>query len=86
MSGRGLNELTDIKKKEVQKLDGMLTTLNWSISKLDQHAFPFYRLLRKKIELERTVDCEEAFESLNKTLVTSPVLTQPLLGETLYLY
>lgn len=43
-------------------------------------------LSRKEAKLEWALDCEEAFESLKKTIVISLTLTRPLQGETLYIY
>lgn len=65
-------------KKEVQKLNGMLTALNRFISKSSRHALPFYRLLRNEPEFEGTPKCKRAFESLKKVLVAPSVLTRPL--------
>lgn len=70
----------------MQKLNGMLTSLNKFISKYAQNALRFYKLLRKKIDFEWTTDCKEAFEYLNKTLAIPLVLTWPLPREILYLY
>lgn len=70
-------------KKEVQKLNGMLTALNRFISKSAQHALPFYRLLRNESEFEGTPKCKRAFESLKKVLVTPPVLTRQIQKKTI---
>jgi hypothetical protein len=34
-------------RREIQKLAGMMAALNRSISKLDEHGIPLYKLLRK---------------------------------------
>lgn len=73
-------------KKEVTRLNGILTALNIFMSKSAQHALPFYQLLKKKIDFEWTNDCEEAFKCLKKTLATPLVLTRPSSWEGLYLY
>lgn len=54
-------------KKEVTRLNGILTALNRFMSKSAQHVLPFYQLLKKKIDFEWTNDCEEAFKCLKKT-------------------
>lgn len=42
--------------------------------------------MRKHADFEWTTKCEDAFESMKKTLATPQVLTKQLLGETLHLY
>lgn len=73
-------------KKEVQKLNEMLTVINRFILKFSQHTFPFYRLLRKNSKFECTPECKRALKSLKKVLVTSLVPTRPLPEKILYLY
>lgn len=62
-------------KKEVQKLNGVLTTLKRFISKSAQHVFPFYSLLRKEEKFEWTPKYKKEFESLKKVLATPSILT-----------
>lgn len=62
-------------KKEIHKLNGMLTALNEFISKFTQHVFPFYRLLRKDVKFEWTYKWEEALKSLKKALAIPLIIT-----------
>ncbi|XP_058784353.1 uncharacterized protein LOC131659137 [Vicia villosa] len=63
-------------KKSIQVLNGMLTALSRFVAKAPQHALPFFKLLRK----------EETFSHLKQVLSHPPVLIQPDVGESLYLY
>lgn len=73
-------------KKEIQRLNGMLTSLNRFISKFAQHALPFYGLLKNKFDFKWITGYEEAFKSLKKNLATHLVLTEPSIWKFLYLY
>lgn len=63
----------------------MLTALNRFILKFAQHTLPFYSLLKKKTDFESTTNYEKEFESFKRTLAMPQVLTQPRLGEVLYM-
>lgn len=73
-------------KKEIQRLNDMLTSLNKFISKSAQHALCFYGLLKNKFDFKWTTGYEEAFKSLKKNFAKHLVLTQPSLWKFLYLY
>lgn len=62
-------------KKEIHKLNDILTALNEFISKFTQHVLPFYGLLQKDVKFEWTYEWEEAFKSLKKALVTPLIIT-----------
>lgn len=62
-------------KKEVQKLNGMLSVLNRFILRSSQNTLLFYMLLRKKADLGWTLGCTETFKTLKKTLLMTPLLT-----------
>lgn len=51
-------------KKEIMKLNGMLTSLNKFISRSAQQKFPFYKLLNKEAHFDWTPECEHAFITL----------------------
>jgi hypothetical protein len=56
------------------------------VAKSAQHAFPFFKLLRKETKFEWTDECETALKHLKETLSAPPVLSRPDQGEVLYLY
>ncbi|KAI3470100.1 hypothetical protein Pfo_026763 [Paulownia fortunei] len=62
--------------KHVQQLTGKLAALNRFISRSVIKGLPFF-----KIE-----ECQHVFDDLKKYLVSSPLLTKPEVGETLFLY
>jgi hypothetical protein len=72
--------------KDVQKLAGCLTALNWFISRLVEHAFPFFKLLQKFGPFVWTQEADEAFEELKQYLTTLPVMVVPEPSEPLPLY
>lgn len=47
---------------------------------------PFFKLLKKGVEFEWTLECEQALDQLKEMLTKPPILTRPVEGETLYLY
>lgn len=49
-------------------------------------SLPFFKILRKSAKFKWTPECHKVFEDLKKHLVSLPLLTKPLKGETLYLY
>ena len=70
--------------KEVQSLNGKITTLNRFVSKATNKCLPFFRTLKKSFEW--TDKCQVAFENL-KAYLSSPSLLSPSKpGEELYLY
>jgi hypothetical protein len=56
------------------------------VAKSAQHAFPFFKLLRKETKFDWTEECENALRHLKDILSAPPVLSRPDQGETLYLY
>jgi hypothetical protein len=72
--------------KDVQKLTGSLATLSCFISRLDERALPFFKLLRKSGPFSWTEEAEQAFQELKQHLVSLSILVAPEPGEPLYLY
>jgi len=72
--------------QEVQKLDGIVTSLSRFLPKLAEKAKPFYKLLKKTEPFSWDETCEQAFLALKKTIATPPVLSPPKLGAPLFLY
>jgi hypothetical protein len=73
-------------KKEVMKLTGMMAALDRYISKLGEKGLPFFMLLKKADKFVLDSEAQKAFESLKESLMTPPVMTPPVIGETLLLY
>jgi hypothetical protein len=72
--------------KDVQKLMGSLAALSRFISRLDERALPFFKLLRKSGPFSWIGEAEQAFQELKQHLVSLPILVAPEPGESLYLY
>ncbi|KFK39802.1 hypothetical protein AALP_AA3G290100, partial [Arabis alpina] len=73
-------------KREVQRLTGRIAALNRFISRSTDRSLPFYQLLRGNKSFAWDDKCESAFQDLKQYLTTTPILSKPELGETLYLY
>jgi len=73
--------------KEVQQLNGRITVLTRFISKAVHQSLPLYQILKKgRVKFEWNAECEDAFQSLKKTLAKLPILVKPILGEVLFMY
>jgi hypothetical protein len=72
--------------KNVQKLTGSLAALSRFISRLDERALPFFKLLRMSGPFSWNKEAEQAFQMLKQHLVSLPILVAPEPGEPLYLY
>ncbi|XP_075653974.1 uncharacterized protein LOC142624325 [Castanea sativa] len=72
--------------KEVQKLTGMLATLNRFISKFVDRCQPFYQLLKKWKGFQWNEECDRAFQDLKDYLGLALTLSAPEPGEDLYMY
>ncbi|XP_059436575.1 uncharacterized protein LOC132169575 [Corylus avellana] len=70
--------------KQVQQLTGRIAALNRFISRSTDKCLPFFKILRKAFEWSE--ECEQAFEQLKTYLVSPPLLSRAVPGETLYLY
>jgi hypothetical protein len=73
-------------KKDVMKLTGMMAALGHFISKLNEKGLPFFKLLKKADKFVWEDEAQKAFEALKEALTTPPVMTPPILKETLLLY
>lgn len=72
--------------KEVQKLIGMIATLNRFVSRLANRCWLFYQLLKKWKGFLWTEECNAAFIDLKSYLASPPVLSRPEPKEDLYMY
>jgi GTP-binding protein EngB required for normal cell division len=70
-------------KKDVMKLTGMMAALGRFISKLGEKGLPFFKLLKKADKLVWGDEAQKAFEALKQSLTTPPIMTPPVLKETL---
>ena len=72
--------------KDVQHLNGCITTLGRFITRLGEWALPFFKLLKKSGPVEWTPEAEEALQSLKRYLAPPPVLAAPAEKKPLLLY
>ncbi|XP_050238177.1 uncharacterized protein LOC126687665 [Mercurialis annua] len=69
---------------EVQKLNGRITALGRFMSCSAKRCLPFFKAFKGTQKFEWNKDCEKAFEELKEFLVTPPLLSRPLKGETFH--
>ncbi|XP_030964115.1 uncharacterized protein LOC115985299 [Quercus lobata] len=72
--------------KEVQKLTGMIVTLNCFISQLADRCRPFFLLLNKWKGFEWNEECALAFQQLKEYLSRPPIMSNPTVNEVLFAY
>ena len=70
--------------KEIQRLTGIVATLNRFVSRSTDKCLPFFKTLKKAFTWMD--ECQQAFEELKKYLTTPPLLSLSKQGEELYLY
>ncbi|KAK0592827.1 hypothetical protein LWI29_026166 [Acer saccharum] len=68
------------------RLTGCLASLNRFITKSTDKCVPFFRAIKKGKWLEWSKECEVAFQKLKGYLGRAPILSKPVVRETLYLY
>jgi hypothetical protein len=73
-------------KKDVMKLIGKMAALGRFINKLGENGLPFFKLLKKVDKFVWDDEAQKAFEALKESLMTPPIMTPPVPGETLLLY
>ncbi|KAL2232086.1 UNVERIFIED_CONTAM: Ribonuclease HI [Sesamum indicum] len=72
--------------KEVQQLTGRIASLNRFIARFADRNLPFFKILRKVNNFEWNEECERALQELKVYLTTPPLLSNPMVGEKLYVY
>ena len=72
--------------KEIQKLVGMIATLNRFISKSADRCQPFYLPINKWKGFEWSEDCTAAFQQLKEYLSWPPIMSSPAADKVLYAY
>jgi hypothetical protein len=73
-------------KKDVMKLTGMMEALCHFISKLGEKGLPFFKLLMNADKFVWDDEAQQAFDALKESLASLPIMTPPILKETLLLY
>ena len=63
--------------REMRKLTGQVTALGRFISKLGEHALPFFKLMKKKGPFEWTPEANQAFQDLKRYLTSPLVMVAP---------
>src|SRR5438128_173132 len=79
-----MNSLTAL--KDVQKLTSCMAALSRFVSRLEEWAMPFYKLLKKQDKFQWTPEAQQAFNELKKFLTNPPVLVPPMPKEPLLVY
>ncbi|KAJ9546886.1 hypothetical protein OSB04_019429 [Centaurea solstitialis] len=72
--------------KEVQKLTGRVAALTRFISRSSDKCHLFYNVLRKNQGFLWTDEHEKALQDLKQYMISPPLLTKPIEGESLQLY
>lgn len=72
--------------REIQRLNGRITTLSRFIARSADRSLPFFKILRKGSKFEWTEQCQKVFNDLKRHLATLLLLTKPAPKEALYLY
>ena len=84
---RAINSLQPPRNpKEVQKLTGMMATLNRFISRSAERCRPFFLLLHKWKEFRWSEECVMAFQELKRYLSHPPIMSNPMVDEVLFAY
>src|SRR5213083_2887317 len=74
------------KLKDVQKLTSCMEALRRFVSRLEERAMHFYKLLKKQDKFQWTPEAQQAFDKLKEFLTNPPVLVPPMPEEPLLLY
>ena len=84
---KAINNLQPLRNpKEVQKLTGMMATLNRFISRSAERCRPFFLLLHKWKEFEWSEECVMVFQELKQYLSHPPIMSSPVVDEILFAY
>src|SRR6266508_397714 len=74
------------KLKDVQKLTGCMAALSRFVSRLEELAMPFYKVLKRQDKFQWMPEAQQAFDELKKFLTNPAVLVPPMPEEPLLLY
>jgi hypothetical protein len=84
---RAIREIDEPKtKKDIQKLNGRVATLNRFISRSTERSLPLFKALKGKGKIEWGPEQRKAFAELKEYIEKMAILSPPLLLEPLFLY
>jgi hypothetical protein len=84
---RSIREMEKPKtKKDIQKLNGRVASLNRFISRSTERSLPFFKALKGKGKIEWGPEQSKAFAELNEYIEKMVILSLPSLSEPLFLY
>ena len=83
---RAINSLQPLRNPKVQKLTGMMAALNRFISRSAERCRPFFLLLHKWKEFQRSEECVTAFQELKRYLSHPPIMSSLMVDEVLFAY
>jgi hypothetical protein len=84
---RAIREMEEPKtNKDIQKLNGRVTTLNRIISRSAERSLPFFKALKGKGKIEWGPEQSKAFAELKEYIEKMVILSPPLPSEPLFLY
>nr|GEY61061.1 reverse transcriptase domain-containing protein [Tanacetum cinerariifolium] len=75
--------------KDVQKLNGKLTSLNRFLAKLSEKSLPLFKTLKKctkKSDFHWTAEAKEAFKKMKQLIAEFPMLVAPMEKEEVIVY
>ncbi|GKV01994.1 hypothetical protein SLEP1_g14488 [Rubroshorea leprosula] len=72
--------------KDVQRLTGRVAALHRFIARSVERCLPFFKALQEPKNFQWTAECQQAFDELKQYLVSAPLLSKLVEGESLYLY
>lgn len=72
--------------RDVQQLSGYLVYLGWFLAHMREKSLPFYQLLMGGTTFIWTPVCQRAFDQFKEYLSSTPLLVNPVEGETLFMY
>ena len=72
-------------EKKIQSFLGRINYIAYFIAQLTATYEPLFKLLRKNVKIERTKDCQKAFDKIKEYLLSSPILVPLTSGRPLIL-
>jgi len=71
---------------EIRSFLGLAGYYRWFIENFSKIAKPMTKLLKNRVKFEWSPTCEEAFQTFKDRLTTAPVLAQPNISKSFYVY
>ncbi|KAI0512212.1 hypothetical protein KFK09_012850 [Dendrobium nobile] len=72
--------------RQLRSLQGQLAFIRRFISNLSGRCQPFSKLMKKDVRFKWDEECQEAFDSIKRYLLSPPILAAPIPGKPLILY